>query len=94
MASLRELQSKLVRSIEPGLANAVAAVNVVVKRPMEEQVVAYVRNFIVEKVPPSFQPSRAVSTFTFLDLRAIAITVYVLDERASPDYVIARWPTR
>jgi hypothetical protein len=91
MPVLLRLQSKLVRSIEPGLARRQSVVALTANRDLDEAGVNFVLNFIPDKVLPTFEPQEAMSDFDFLEIEAVGLTVYRLGPRGAPESILAHW---
>lgn len=90
MLALLRLQSKLVRAIEPGLANDVISLRM--RRDMDEATTRFVGDFISRKTLPTFEPPVAVANFDAIDLSAIGITIYHLGRAGAPQSILAHWP--
>ena len=90
MLALLRLQSKLVRAIEPGLANDVISLRM--RRDMDEATTRFVGDFISRKTLPTFEPPLAVADFDAIELTAIGITIYHLGSDGAPQSMLAHWP--
>jgi hypothetical protein len=90
MLALLRLQSKLVRAIEPGLANDLISLRT--RRDMDEATTRFVGDFISGKSLPTFEPPLAVADFEAIELTAIGITIYHLGRDGAPQSILAHWP--
>ncbi|MGB8909745.1 MAG: hypothetical protein WCC84_13465 [Candidatus Cybelea sp.] len=90
MLALLRLQSRLVRAIEPGLANDVISLRM--RHEMDEATTRFVADFISCKTLPSFEPACTVAEFDAIDLTAIGITLYQLGRAGTPQSILAHWP--
>ena len=88
---LLRLQSRLIRSIEPGLTSDNVQIAVGGNRDMEEATLRFIRDFIVSKTLPSFEPLGAVAVVYTLRLRVVGITIYQLGYRGAPQSIIEQW---
>jgi hypothetical protein len=89
MPALLRLQSKLIRAIEPGLAHE--GVSLRMKRAMEDGPARFVGDFISRKTLPSFEPASPSADFEVLELTAIGITIYRLDQHGAPTSILGHW---
>jgi hypothetical protein len=90
MPALLRLQSKLVRAIEPGLANDVISLRM--RHDMDEATTRFVGDFIPSKMLPTFEPTFAAADFDAIELTAIGITIYHLGRDGAPQSILAHWP--
>jgi hypothetical protein len=88
MPVLLRLQSKLVRAIEPGLAQAES---IATNSDLDEAGANFVRNFIPGKVLPTFEPAREPGDFDFLEIKAVGLTIYRLGHSGEPESILAHW---
>jgi hypothetical protein len=89
MPALLRLQSKLIRAIEPGLAHE--GVSVRMKRAMEDGPARFVGDFISRKTLPSFEPASLAADLDVMELTAIGLTIYRLDQRGAPTSILGHW---
>jgi hypothetical protein len=93
MLPLLRLQSRLARTIEPGLAEVGVPLSLGKSREMDEAAMDFVRDFISSKALPSFEPvSAPTATLAPMRLRVTGITLYQLDSRAAPNSILGHWP--
>ena len=90
MLALLRLQSKLVRAIEPGLANDTISLRM--SHEMDEATTRFIGDFISRKTLPTFEPPCAVADFDVIELTAIGITLYHLGRGGAPRSILAHWP--
>ena len=90
MLALLRLQSKLVRAIEPGLANDVISLRMT--HNMDEATTRFVGDFISSKTLPTFEPPLTAADFDAIDLTALGITIYHLGRAGAPQSILAHWP--
>jgi len=89
---LLRLQSRLIRSIEPGLINDHRQVSVGGNRHMDDATLRFIRDFIASKMLPSFEPVNAATAFAdMLRLRVVGITIYQLGRRGAPQSIVEHW---
>jgi hypothetical protein len=88
---LLRLQSRLTRSIEPGLTHDNVRISVGGNRDMDETTVRFIRDFIALKTPPSFEPLDAAALADMLRLRVAGITIYQLGRRGAPQSIVEHW---
>ncbi len=89
MLALLRLQSKLIRAIEPGLANELVSFRT--RRDMEETAAQFIGNFISSKALPTFEPPCASSDLNSIQLNAIGFTIYRLGLAGAPESILAHW---
>lgn len=88
---LLRLQSRLIRSIEPGLTHDNVQIAVGGNRDMDETTVCFIRDFIASKTPPSFEPLDAAAAADLLRLRVAGITIYQLGRHGAPQSILEHW---
>jgi hypothetical protein len=91
MLVLLRLQAKLVRAIEPGLADDERLLSFGQARDIGAAAARFVRDFIPTKALPRFEPSSAAASFTATNLRAAGITMYRLGHGGAPESILAHW---
>lgn len=89
---LLRLQSRLIRSIEPGLTHDNVRIAVGGNRDMDETTLRFVRDFIASKTPPSFEPLDAAAPADTLRLRVAGVTIYQLGRHGTPQSIVEHWP--
>lgn len=88
---LLRLQSRLIRSIEPGLTNDNVQISVGGNGDMDEATLRFIRDFIASKTLPSFEPINAAAASDTLRLHVVGITIYQLGRRGAPRSVVEHW---
>jgi hypothetical protein len=92
MRVLLQLQSKLIRAIEPGLVQDDAVAVLFDARPRRDEAGAnFVRNFLPDKVRPTFEPSHVTPEIEPAEVKAVGLTIYRLGERGRPEAMLAHW---
>jgi len=90
MNALLRLQSKLVRAIEPGLADGAAALRM--GGGVDSSAARFVGDFIIRKTLPTFEPPCALGAdVDATELRATGLTIYRLGDRGVPESILAHW---
>jgi len=87
---LLRLQSRLIRSIEPGLTHDSVQIAIGGNRNMDEAALRFIRDFIALKTLPSFEPLNAAAAEA-LRLRVVGITVYRLGRVGTPESILEHW---
>jgi hypothetical protein len=91
MYALLRLQSKLIRAIEPGLADG--EVTVRTRRGVDNAAARFIGGFIIHKTLPTFEPPCALSAdFDATELRVTGLTIYRLGDAGAPESILAHWP--
>jgi len=85
------LQSRLIRSVEPGLTNDNLQISLGANRDMDEATLRFVRDFIASKALPSFEPLNGISGAETLRLRVAGVTIYQLGRRGAPQSIVEHW---
>lgn len=85
------LQSRLIRSVEPGLTNDDFQISLGGNRDMDEATLRFIRDFIVSKSLPSFEPLNAIAGADTLRLRVVGMTIYRLGRRGAPESIVEHW---
>jgi hypothetical protein len=88
---LLRLQSRLIRSIQPGLTIDNVQIAVGGNRNMDEATLRFIRDFISSKALPSFEPLNVVAAVDTLRLRVVGITIYQLGRRGVPQAIVEQW---
>lgn len=92
MVSLLRLQRRLIRAIDPGLAEHVMREKTAFAPPgMDVSVAEYIRTFIPAKTLPVFEPAYALGDFTSVRLRAVGLTIYRLGNTGAPESILKHW---
>lgn len=91
MSALLRLQAKLIRAIEPGLADDGKLLSFGQARDVGETAARFVREFIPARALPAFEPPSAAPGFASTNLRAVGITMYRLGHRGAPESILAHW---
>lgn len=92
MVSLLRLQRKLVRAIEPGLAEHIMhEKSLPAPVGMDASIAEYIRTFIPAKTLPAFEPTHALGDFSTTRLRAVGLTIYRLGNTGAPESILKHW---
>lgn len=91
---LLRLQSRLTRSVEPGLTHDNVRIAVGGNREMDETTIRFIRDFIASKTPPSFEPLDVAAAADALRLRVAGVTIYQLGSRGAPQSIVEHWSYR
>jgi hypothetical protein len=91
MPVLLRLQTKLLRAIEPGLAQGDSVASLAAVRELDEVGTNFVRNFISDKVLPTFEPAALTADFESAPVRAVGLTIYRLGHQGKPEHILAHW---
>ena len=86
MPPLIRIQSRLLRAIEPGLANPHAHAH-----EMDEAVSHYIHEFIPSNALPALEPSQAHPAFTPIEVKTLGVTIYRLDRAGNPQSILGHW---
>jgi hypothetical protein len=90
MRALLQMQSKLIRAIEPGIADSANLISLARVREMGDASARFVQDFIACKMLPLFEPQCAAAHV--MELRATGITIYRLGNGGAPEAILAHWP--
>jgi hypothetical protein len=91
MYALLRLQSKLIRAIEPGLADGEVPLRM--RRGVDNAAARFIGDFIINKTLPTFEPPFALNAdFDATELRVVGLTIYRLGDRGAPESILAHWP--
>ena len=91
MHALLRLQSKLIRAIEPGLADG--AVPLRMGHAMDSFAARFIGDFIPRKTLPTFEPPCALNADAgATELRVIGLTIYRLGDCGIPESILAHRP--
>jgi hypothetical protein len=88
---LLRLQSRLIRSIAPGLTNDNVQISVGGNGDMDEATLRFIRDFIPSKMLPSFEPLTGTAASDVLRLHIVGITIYQLGRRGAPQSIVEHW---
>jgi hypothetical protein len=91
MPVLMRLQTKLLRAIEPGLAQGDSVASTAAVRELDEAGTNFVRNFIADKVLPTFEPAALTGDFESTPVKAVGLTIYRLGHQGKPEHILAHW---
>lgn len=88
MLTLLRLQHRLIRAIEPGLADHTMPLG---ESGRESESDRFIREFITSQAIPTFEPSIPPKQISTTRLRPLGITVYRLGRAGSPQSVLGHW---
>ena len=88
MLTLLRLQHRLIRAIEPGLADQSTPLG---GPAAESQSDRFIREFILSKAIPTFEPPFSQPAVGAMPLRPLGITVYRLGPGGSPQSILGHW---
>lgn len=92
MVSLLRLQRKLIRAIEPGLAeHVIQEKSLPAPAGMEVMTAEYIRSFIGAKTLPTFEPAFALRDPASVHLKAVGVTIYRLGNNGAPESILKHW---
>jgi hypothetical protein len=92
MVSLLRLQRKLIRAIEPGLAEHVMhGKSLPPPTGMDVSIAEYIRTFIPTHTLPTFEPPYALADFAPTLLRAVGMSIYRLGGNGAPESILKHW---
>lgn len=87
LPALIRIQSRLIRAIQPGLADPHAHAD-----HMDAAIARYVREFIPSNALPALEPSHPHVEFTPIKFKPLSITIYHLDRAGKPQSILGHWP--
>ncbi len=91
MNALLRLQSKLIRAIEPGLADGIVPLRM--RHGMGTTAARFIGDFVLRKTLPTFEPTGALGAdFDAADLGVTGLTIYRLGDRGAPESILGHWP--
>ena len=90
MLSLLRLQYRLIRAIQPGLADQRAA-RVAARSDLGDASAHFIGDFIINNSLPTFEPPMANVDFPPARFRATGITIYRLGGRGVPRSILGHW---
>ena len=87
LPALIRIQSRLIRAIQPGLADPQARAD-----DMDEAITHYIREFIPSNALPALEPSQLHAEFMPTKLKPLSITMYRLNHAGKPQSILGHWP--
>jgi hypothetical protein len=87
LPALIRIQSRLIRAIQPGLADPQAQTN-----DIDEAMSHYIREFIPSNTLPALEPSQLHAEFRPTKLKPLSITMYRLSHAGKPQSILGHWP--
>jgi hypothetical protein len=90
MLSLLRLQYRVIRAIQPGLADQRAAI-ASARNSFGEAAAQFIGDFITNNSLPTFEPSAAADEFVPTRFRVTGITIYRLGGRGVPRSILGHW---
>jgi hypothetical protein len=91
MLSLLRLQYRLIRAIQPGLADRRAAI-ASARSDLGDASANFIGDFIINNSLPTFEPPVAADEFLPTRFHATGITIYRLGGRGVPRSILGHWP--
>ncbi|HEY1654689.1 MAG TPA: hypothetical protein VGF86_06225 [Candidatus Tumulicola sp.] len=90
MLSLLRLQYRLIRAIQPGLADQRAAIEAA-RSDLDDASAHFIGDFIANSSLPTLEPPVATVDFSPTRFRATGITIYRLGGRGVPRSILGHW---
>ena len=90
MLALLRLQSRLVHTIEPGLAHD-RSMLWRTSQNMDEAAAHFVQDFIPGEAVPTFEPPYKAADFDSTAVKVVGLTIYRLGQRGFPESILAHW---
>jgi hypothetical protein len=87
LPALIRIQSRLIRAIQPGLADPDARAD-----DMDEAISHYIREFIPSNTLPALEPSQLRGEFTPAKMNPLSVTMYHLNRAGKPQSILGHWP--